>query len=658
MHHQHKRHYSHKSHVEELKKRAILSTILAIPVILSSETFHNITGIKLPNFLGSSFLSPLLSTLIFIYGGSFFIKGALKELRKKLPGMMTLVAIAITVSYLYSLYSLEHGGREFFWEIASLISVMLWGHWIEMKSLLGTGKALEELVKLIPSKANLLKNGKVVEIPIDELKVGDVILIKPGEKVPADGKILEGSSYLDESMLTGESKPILKKEGGKVIAGSINLDAPLKVVVEKAGEETYLSQVLKLVKEAQRSKTKLQNIADRVAFYLTIIAVGSGFISFAVWKLLGANTDFAMERAVSVMVIACPHALGLAIPLVVSIATSYSARMGILIRNRLSLERAKDVNVVVFDKTGTLTEGKFKVSDLFTKIKEEDFLKLLMSLEQNSEHIIARAIVNYAKEKGIKPSEVKNFKVLAGKGVVGLVNEQEVAVGNLLFIKEICNELDGKILKKANNLMKEGKSVVFVSVNKELVGFVALSDEVRKESLEAIRGLKAKGKKVIMITGDSRRIAEYVANFLGIDEFFAEVLPHQKALKIKELQERGFKVAMVGDGINDAPALTQADVGIAIGAGTDVALESAEIILVRNDPRDVIKVLEISEKAVSKMYQNLFWALSYNLFAIPLAGGVGIKWGIILKPAVSAILMSLSTVIVSINALLMKFKTT
>ncbi len=663
MHHKHHehvvkhkevKHEHHAMHIEEIKKKAIVSTILTIPVILYSETIQNLTGIRMPEFIGSFLIAPIFSTIVFIYGGTFFIKGMIDELKRKLPGMMTLVALAITVAYVYSLSTLIFGGKEFFWELTTLIVVMLWGHWIEMKSLLGAGRALEELIKLMPIKANLVKDGEIIEVSVSKLKVGDIVLVRPGEKIPADGIVVEGSSHVDESMLTGESKPVFKKTGDKVIAGSVNLDGSIKVKVEKTGEETYLNQVIKLVKEAQESKTKLQNLADRVAFYLTIVAVSVGGLSLIIWKFLGAETQFAVERAVTVMVIACPHALGLAIPLVVSISTSYSARKGILVRNRIAIERAKDVDVIVFDKTGTLTEGKFGVSDVFTKMNENEFLKLSSSIEQNSEHIIAKAVVSYAKEKGIKPANVEEFKAIPGKGVIGKVEGKEVAIGKLDFIKEISKEVDDEIIKKAKEFLEQGKTVIFVSVNGKLVGIFALSDRIRNESYEAVRELKKLGKKVVMITGDSKKVAEYVAKELGIDEYFAEVLPHQKAEKIKELQERGYKVAMVGDGINDAPALVQADVGIAIGAGTDVAIESAEIILVKNDPRDVVRIIKLSQITVKKMYQNLFWALSYNVFAIPLAAGVGAKFGLILKPAVGAILMSASTVIVSINALLMR----
>ncbi|RLJ70329.1 Cu2+-exporting ATPase [Hydrogenivirga caldilitoris] len=657
VHEEHKAHagHDHAMHMEEMKRKAIVSTVLTIPVVLYSRSIQELLGFSMPEFPGSEWITPLLSTVVFLYGGVFFIKGMLDELRLKKPGMMTLIGIAISVAFIYSLSTLVFGGKEFFWELTTLIVVMLWGHWIEMKSVLGASRALEELVKLMPTKANLIKNGKIVEVHVSELKPGDIVLVKPGEKIPADGVVIEGSTHVNEAMLTGESKPVPKKAGDKVIGGAINMEGSVKVKVEKTGEETYLSQVLKLVKEAQESKTRLQDMADRVAFYLTVVAIGIGGLAFLVWVYLEGNLQFAVERAVTVMVIACPHALGLAIPLVVAISTSYSARNGILVRNRLALETIRDVDAVVFDKTGTLTEGRFGVSDIVSVgLSETELLRLTAAVEKHSEHVIAQAIVEDAKEKGLNLPEVKNFRAVPGKGVVGEVEGKQVAVGTNLLMEELKVELSAEVLNRVKELEFQGKTVVLVAVDGKLTGAIALADRIRKESYEAVSELKKLGKRVVMITGDSEEVARYVAQELGIDEFFARVLPHQKAEKVKELQSRGMKVAMVGDGINDAPALVQADVGVAIGSGTDVAIESADIILVKNDPRDVVKVMKLSVITVKKMVQNLFWAAGYNVITIPLAAGVAAPWGIILKPAVGAIFMSASTVIVAINAMLMR----
>ncbi len=649
------RHTDHSMHIEEIKKKAVVSTVLTVPVVLYSESLQDLLGFSVPEFPGSEWIAPLLSAAVFLYGGLFFIRGMFEELRLRRPGMMTLIGIAISVAFLYSLSTLIFGGKEFFWELTTLIAVMLWGHWIEMKSVLGASRALEELVKLMPTKANLIKNGEVVEVHVSELRPGDLVLVKPGEKIPADGVIVEGSSHVNEAMLTGESKPVPKGVGDRVIGGAINMEGSLKVRVERTGEETYLSQVLKLVKEAQESKTKLQDMADRVAFYLTIVAVSVGGVAFVVWMALKGDPQFAVERAVTVMVIACPHALGLAIPLVVSFATSYSAKNGILVRNRIALETIKDVDAVMFDKTGTLTEGRFGVSDVVSAgIPEIELLRLTAGVERSSEHVIAQAIVEEARSRGVSIPEVKNFKAVPGKGVVGEVEGKKVAVGTKLLMEEIGAELSAEVLNKAEELESQGKTVVLVAVDGRLVGAVALADRIRPESYKAVSELKELGKRVVMITGDSEEVARHVSEELGIDEFFARVLPHQKAEKVKELQSRGMKVAMVGDGVNDAPALVQADVGVAIGSGTDVAVESADIILVKNDPRDVVKIMRLSVITVKKMIQNLFWATGYNVVTIPLAAGVAAPWGVVLKPAVGAVFMSASTVIVAINAMLMR----
>jgi len=642
-------------HLFEIRKKAIVCTLLSVPVVLLSPAFQELLGFSLPEFYGRDLIILVLSSLVFLYGGSFFIKGSLEELKLLKPGMMSLVSVAISVGFAYSFYAHFSGGMDFFWELSTLVVVMLWGHFIEMKSVLGASRALEELAKLIPKKARLVKGDELVEVDTAKLRVGDVVLVKVGEKVPADGTVIEGNAHVDESLLTGESIPVFKKEGDKVIAGSISLDGAIKVRVERTGEASYLSQVMRIVKEAQESKTRLQNLADRVAFYLTIIAILVGLGTFFIWVYFSKDVGFAMERAVSVVVITCPHALGLAIPLVIAISTSYASSKGILVRDRLSLELLRKVYVVLFDKTGTLTEGKFGLRDVYVKdMDEEEFLKLVASIEINSEHIIGRAIVQYAKTKGIDLEPVEEFKVYPGKGVLGKVRGMSVAVGTEGFLKELGMAMDEDIVKKAQELSKQGKTVIWVGIEGRLRGILALSDSIRKESYEAIKSIKAMRKKVMMITGDSEEVAGWVSRELGIDEYFSRVLPHQKSEKVKDLQGKGLKVAMVGDGINDAPALMQADVGIAIGSGTDVAIESARIILVKNDPRDVVRAIRLSSLTYTKMVQNLFWATAYNLFAIPLAAGVFYKWGLLLPLPLSALLMSMSTLVVSINALLMR----
>jgi len=658
-HHEHEHKHTtatrHEMHLFEIRKKAIVCTLLSVPVVLLSPAFQELLGFSLPEFYGRDLIILVLSSLVFLYGGSFFIKGSLEELKLLKPGMMSLVSVAISVGFASSFYAHFSGGMDFFWELSTLVVVMLWGHFIEMKSVLGASRALEELAKLIPKKARLVKGDELVEVDTAKLRVGDVVLVKVGEKVPADGTVIEGNAHVDESLLTGESIPVFKKEGDKVIAGSISLDGAIKVRVERTGEASYLSQVMRIVKEAQESKTRLQNLADRVAFYLTIIAILVGLGTFFIWVYFSKDVGFAMERAVSVVVITCPHALGLAIPLVIAISTSYASSKGILVRDRLSLELLRKVYVVLFDKTGTLTEGKFGLRDVYVKdMDEEEFLKLVASIEINSEHIIGRAIVQYAKTKGIDLEPVEEFKVYPGKGVLGKVRGMSVAVGTEGFLKELGMAMDEDIVKKAQELSKQGKTVIWVGIEGRLRGILALSDSIRKESYEAIKSIKAMRKKVMMITGDSEEVAGWVSRELGIDEYFSRVLPHQKSEKVKELQGKGLKVAMVGDGINDAPALMQADVGIAIGSGTDVAIESAGIILVKNDPRDVVRAIRLSSLTYTKMVQNLFWATAYNLFAIPLAAGVFYKWGLLLPLPLSALLMSMSTLVVSINALLMR----
>jgi Cu2+-exporting ATPase len=638
--------------LEDFKRRFYISTILTIPILILSPAIQGFFGFKL-EFPGSLYIVYALASVVYFYGGYPFLRGLFDELRKKQPGMMTLIAVAISVAYFYSsavVFGLE--GKFFFWELATLIDIMLLGHWIEMRSVLGASRALEELVKIMPSEAHLIKDGEVLDVRVEQLKAGDRVLVKPGEKIPVDGIVLEGDTFVNEAMLTGESKPVSKKPGDKVIGGAINGEGSIVVEVEKTGKDTYLNQVIELVRQAQESKSKTQDLANRAALFLTIIALSVGSITLVAWLSYGMEFVFAIERAVTVMVIACPHALGLAIPLVVAVSTSLAAKSGLLIRERQAFERAKDLQAVIFDKTGTLTEGKFGVTDIVSLngMDENEILRISASLESNSEHPIAGSIVEKAKEAGIEVIQIHAFKAIPGKGVEGILNGKKFMVVSPGYLKENGISVESEEVEK---LKQQGKTVVFLLEGSNPVGAVALADIVRKESKEAIARLKGMGIKCMMLTGDNRFVAKWVAEELGLDDYFAEVLPHEKAEKVKEVQ-REYITAMVGDGVNDAPALAQADVGIAIGAGTDVAVETADIVLVRNDPRDVADVIALSKKTYSKMKQNLLWATGYNSFAIPLAAGVLYGFGILLTPAAGAVLMSLSTVIVAINARLLK----
>ncbi|RLE09171.1 MAG: heavy metal translocating P-type ATPase [Candidatus Aminicenantes bacterium] len=638
----------HDHHIEEFKKRFWISLVITFPVLLFSEMIQTWFGFRL-EILFQKWILFLLSSSIYFYGGWPFLKGAVQEIRNRRPGMMTLIGTAISVAFFYSSATVVLiSGKDFFWELATLIDVMLLGHWIEAKSVLGASRALEELVKIMPTTAHLYQEGesdKIVDVSVSQLKPGHVVLIRPGEKVPADGEIIEGESYLNEALLTGESRPVHKKAKDNVIGGAINGEGSLKVVIEKTGEETYLAQVIKLVQQAQESKSKTQDLANRAAALLFYLALGGGFVTYTVWLIAG-KSDFALERAVTVLVIACPHALGLAIPLVVALSTSITAKYGTLIRDRRAFEAMKDINAVIFDKTGTLTEGKLGVTEVVAFIPEEELVRLSAGVEVNSEHIIAQAIVQYAQEKEIDFKPAEEFKALPGKGAVGHFDGRPIKVGGPNLLEELGVEINDE---RITNLQAKGKTVVFTLEDKKILGAFALSDRIRKESVEAVHQLKRKGIEVFMLTGDAEEVARSVAEELGIHHYFAHVLPDEKADKVKLLREKGYKVAMVGDGINDAPALVTAEVGIAIGAGTDVAIESADLILVKNDPREVAKVISISQKTYTKMLQNLWWAAGYNIIAIPLAAGVLSNLGVVINPAIGALLMSLSTVIVAIN---------
>lgn len=644
----------HKMMIKDFRLRFIISTIVTIPILILSPTIQSWFGFSL-SFPGIEWILLGLSTFIYFYGGWPFLKGIVKELKKKLPGMMTLIAVAISVAYFYSIaiiFGLE--GNPFFWELATLIDIMLLGHWIEMRSIVGASRALEKLVQLLPQEAHVIDNGEVTDVPLSEIKKGARILIKPGEKIPSDGKIVKGTSYIDESMLTGESVPVKKKEGDNLIGGAINGDNSIEMIVERTGEESYLSKVIKLVKDAQTIKSKTQNLADKAAFILTLISISIGLITFTYWMIADAGVNFAIERLATVMVITCPHALGLAIPLVVAVSTAESAKNGLLIRNRTAFENARKITTILFDKTGTLTEGKFgvsKVSILSDEFTESQVIKYTASLEQNSDHPIAHGIVKYATAQDIDLLPVNNFEAIKGKGVKGVVENMQIKIASPGYLQEL------EISIPEDFTATENETVIFVlKDDKELLASIHLSDKIRDESYKAVSQLQKMGIKTWMVTGDNEKTAKAVAEELGLDGYYAEILPHEKQEKVKEQQSKGEYVAMTGDGINDAPALAQADVGIAIGSGTDVAAETADIILVNSNPRDVTALIQFGTATYKKMVQNLIWATGYNLFAIPLAAGALISFGIIISPAIGAILMSLSTVIVSINARLLKVK--
>lgn len=650
-HKQHQGHNHHQHMVADFRKRFIASIIITIPVLLLSPLIQRFLKLEEAiKFPGDSYVLFGLSTIIFFYGGWPFLKGLYNELKSKQPGMMTLIGLAITVAYVYSsavVFGLE--GKVFFWELATLIVVMLLGHWIEMRSVMGASSALTELARLMPKDAHkITSKNKTINIPLEELEAGDNVLVKPGEKFPADGIVLTGETSVNESMLTGESKPVTKKEGMQVIGGSANEEGSVTVEVKKTGKDSFLSGVIKLVQEAQESKSKTQDLASRAAFWLTIVGISAGILTLIVWLVL-INRDFAfsLERAVTVMVITCPHALGLAIPLVVAVSTALSARNGLLIRDRAAFEKARNIDAIIFDKTGTLTKGEFGVTDtiiLANDIGKEELLKYSASLESQSAHPIAKAIAKTVDNK----YEVKKFKSITGKGAEGIINRKDIKIVSPGYLKE-KNVKPGKN-EEIDKLASQGKTVVYVLMDNNLIGAIALADIIRDESREAIERLKEMNIKPMMLTGDNKQVAKWVAEEVGIEEYFAEVLPQDKSDKVKEIQSRGLIVAMTGDGVNDAPALAQADIGIAIGAGTDVAVETADIILVRSNPLDVVSIINLSKATYRKMLQNLGWATGYNIFAIPLAAGVLFPPGIILSPAVGAALMSLSTVIVAINA--------
>lgn len=643
----HDKHAGH--HTADFKKRFLICVILSIPVLALSHMIQQGLHFKF-SFPGDKYILAGLSTFIFIYGGYPFLKGLYDEIKDRAIGMMTLIGVAITVAWGYSV-AITFGlpGMDFYWEMATLIDIMLIGHYFEMKSVMGASHSLELLVKMMPSSAHLLKDKTTLDVAVSELKKEDVVMVKPGEKIPVDGVVIEGESYVDESMLTGESKPVKKETGSKVIGGAINGNGSLTLKVLSTGKESYLQKVVKLVEDAQKVKSKTQNFADRAAKILTFVALGGGAITLVVWLLLGFPFVFALERMVTVMVISCPHALGLAVPLVVAISTSIAAQKGLLIRNRTAFENARLITTIIFDKTGTLTKGKHELQEIVVldkQFEKKELLRLAAGVEQHSEHYIANGLVRKAREQNIIIPSSEKFNYLPGEGLQGIVEGKNIIVAGPNYLER------EKIA--APQTTDETGTIVFILVEKKLSGYFVLSDQVREESFEAIRMLKEKGIKNLLVTGDNEKVAEKVSAELKMDGFLANVLPHDKSEKIKELQQKGEFVAMTGDGVNDAPALAQADIGIAVGSGTDVAAETADIILVNSNPKDIAGLILFGRATYNKMIQNLWWAAGYNILAIPLAAGVLYKWHIMLSPAVGAVLMSLSTIVVAVNARMLK----
>lgn len=656
-HGEHGEHEGHHDHhvmmVEDFKKRFFISLIITVPILILSPMIQMFLNVDW-RFNRDSYILFVLSTILFFYGGKPFLTGARDELKQKSPAMMSLIAIAIIVAYVYSsltVFILQ--GNDFFWELATLIVIMLLGHWIEMKSVMGASKALEELVKLMPETAHIIKdNGDIIDVLVKQLKEGDAVLVKPGEKIPIDGLVYDGNSDVNESMITGESVPVDKKAGDEIIGGSINGEGLLKFKVSKVGDETFLSQVIKLVKEAQASKSNTQRLADIAARWLFYIAITAGTVTFIAWMMIRGDLSFAVERAVTVVIISCPHALGLATPLVTSVSTSIGAKRGLLIRDRAAFENARKLSSVVFDKTGTLTEGEFGITDVYEiGISKSELLSIAYSVESNSGHPIAKGIVKEGKKLNLQLKEVKDYQNITGQGLKASVDNRSIMIVSPGYLRRENISFDENIYEK---LAEEGKTVVFVLDEKILLGFIALTDIIRETSKEAIDTLKAMNVESIMLTGDNQKAANYVGKQLNLDKVIAEVLPQDKASKVDELHNEGKMVAMTGDGVNDAPALAKADLGIAIGAGTDVAIETADVILVKSNPLDVVSILKLSKATYRKMIQNLLWATAYNVAALPLAAGILYNQGIVISPALGAVFMSLSTIIVSINAKLLK----
>ena len=641
----------HRMMMREFRKRFFVSMILTIPVLILSPTIQDWFGFSVA-FSGRGYVLLGIAVILFVYGGYPFLKGLFNELKDGSPGMMTLIALAISVAFIYSgAVTLGLRGKVFYWELATLIDVMLLGHWIEMRSVMGASRALDKLAEMMPDVAHLRKqDGSVEDVKVDEISKGDRVLVKPGEKIPLDGVIVRGEGYIDESMMTGESKPVKKGEEEEVMGGTVNGDSSLEVEVSRTGEDSYLSKVIKMVSEAQESQSKTQKLADTAAMWLTIVAITAGIGTLVTWLILSPDASFAVERMATVMVITCPHALGLAIPLVVAVSTSFSAKNGLLIRNRTSFERSRKIKRVVFDKTGTLTEGKFGVNSLYPiegGMTEEELLKIMASMESPSEHPIAKGILDEAEKRKIEPEEVDDFENIKGEGVRAFYQGREMVIGGRRYLEREGIEIPDV------DLDDPVSTVIYLVESGEVLGVASISDRIRESSKRAVEELKEMGIESWMLTGDNERVASWVSEEIGLKGYHADILPHEKREKIEEMQESGDIVAMTGDGVNDAPALAQADVGIAIGSGTDIAAETADIVLVESDPLDVVKLIKFGKKTYDKMIQNLIWATGYNVIAIPLAAGVLYSFGIVISPAVGAALMSASTVIVAINAKLL-----
>ena len=639
------------------RDRFWLSLILSVPTLVWSPTVQSWLSYSAPAFPLSEYVPVLFGSAVFLYGGLVFLKGAYGELKARLPGMMTLISLAITVSFVYSIaVTLGWAGEPLWWELATLVTIMLLGHWIEMRSIGQAQGALKELAKLLPDMAVRLTADGTEDLPVSDLRDGDLVLIRPGAGVPADGVVTEGRSAVNESMLTGESKPVEKDVGSEVVAGTVNGSGSLRVQVTGTGEKTALAGIMRLVEEAQTSRSRAQALADRAAFFLTLVAIGSGVITLIVWLVIADEPAFAVQRFVTVLVIACPHALGLAIPLVIAISTTLGARSGLLVRDRRGLEEAKDLDAVVFDKTGTLTLGEFGVVSVATieRVSRTEALRIAAGVEQDSEHTIAQGIVRAARDEGLEIPASAGFEAIPGHGVVARIEGRELRIGGPALLRKLQPAIPAPVRSAGEESERRGQTTVYLLEDGEAIAVFGLADRVREESRAAVDALHALGVEVVMLTGDAQAVADSVAEDLGIDTVFAEVLPEQKAEKIRSLQSEGKRVAMVGDGVNDAPALLLADVGVAIGAGTDVAVEAGDIVLVRSDPRDLPRIISLSRATYRKMLQNLWWAAGYNILAIPLAAGVLAKWGVLLQPAVGAVLMSLSTIIVALNAQLLR----
>ena len=651
----HDRHEGHS--VAMFRDRFWITLLLSIPTLVWSGMVQHMVGFSAPAFRGSLYVPAFFGTAVYLYGGSVFVKGGLRELRDRLPGMMTLISLAITVAFVFSLaVTLGYPGEALWWELASLVTIMLLGHWIEMRSISQASSALRELARLLPSTAQRLVGETIEDVAISALRDGDLVLVRPGASVPADGIVQSGKSDVNESMITGESVPVAKVEGAKVIAGTVNGSGSLRVKVTGTGERTALANIMRLVEQAQTSRSRAQALADRAAFVLTIVAVVTGALTLAVWLAVGATGSFAVERLVSVLVIACPHALGLAVPLVAAISTSLGAQSGLLVRDRRGLEEARNLTTVVFDKTGTLTRGEFRVVDVATdgSVTADEALRLAAAVERDSEHTIAQGIVKSAEERKLSVPKAEQFEAIPGHGVRAVVEGKEFYMGGPAMLTRLALTPPAAVREAADRAASRGQASVYLLTSKAAIAAFTVADAVRPESREAIQRLHDQGIEVVMLTGDVKAVAEAVAADLGIDTVFAEVLPGDKVDKIKQLKRQGKRVAMVGDGVNDAPALLTADVAVAIGAGTDVAVEAGDVVLVRSDPRDVPRIIALSRASYRKMMQNLWWAAGYNIVAIPLAAGVLAARGILLPPAVAAVLMSASTVIVAINAQLLR----